>query len=271
MNRFYLMLFYSAKKFREFSLRRISRDAMVFKPVCASLFIVGNLFAVTDTTVYKYRIYCITEAQNVYEWNTETPTTCPNNTAHTINPNSISIVGQLSTNLVKIQQETVPTGGNFRAETFKITAATGPGMTATQISWPINVSLLQASFTTDSTNQGDNVTVEIPSNLAIGTITQNVNAGDKVINVSASVIQNIMLGYCLILSDGTNTNDLGRISAIDTVNNTVTVQLASANNFAVATPTVVGLTIRPVSNFEFGPPQTYNLGQSSLGSFFDSG
>ena len=229
------------------------------------IFVAQISFGDTPSVVYQYRIYCITEG-HVYEWNTIEPTTCPNNTAHTINPNSISIVDQISSNEVKIQQESVPTGGNFRAETFKIIAATGPAMTVSQMSWPFNVSLLQASFTTDSTNQGDNVTVEIPSNLPIGAITQNVNQGDTVINVSSSVITNIMIGYCIILSDGTNTNDLGRIIAIDTVNNRVTMEVAAVNSFVVATPTVVGLTIRPVSNFQFGPPQTYNLGQSSLGA-----
>ncbi len=239
---------------------------MKFKEI-GLLFILGISvgFADTPSVVYQYRIYCITEAQNVYEWNTVAPTTCPNNTAHVINPNSISIVDQIASNEVKIQQESVPTGGNFRAETFTLTA-TGPGMTTAQMSWPFNVSLLQASFTTDSTNQGDKVTVEIPSNLPIGTITHDVNVGDTIINVSPSVITNSMVGYCIILSDGTNTDDLGRIIAIDTINNTVTMEVASPNNYAVATPTVVGLTVRPISNFEFGPPQTYILGQSSLGA-----
>jgi hypothetical protein len=219
-----------------------------------------------DATVYKYRIYCVTEAQNVYAWNATPPTTCPNNTAHTINANSISIVDQRASNIVKIKQESTPTGGNFRAETFVLTAATGPGMTVMQKSWPINISTLQVSFTTDSSNQGDTVTVECPSNLPIGAITQNVTAGDTVINVSPSVITTVMLGYCIILSDGTNSDDLGKIIAIDSVNNTLTMDLASANNYTAATPTVVGLTIRPISYFQFGPPQTYNLGQSSLGA-----
>jgi len=44
------------------------------------------------TDVFKYRIYCITESQYVYSWAEEEPTTCPNNTEHTIDANSITIV-----------------------------------------------------------------------------------------------------------------------------------------------------------------------------------
>ena len=63
--------------------------------------------------VYKYRVYCNTEAKNVFTWAESAPTTCPNNTAHTINNNSISIVDKIVSNEVKIQAESVPTGGIF--------------------------------------------------------------------------------------------------------------------------------------------------------------
>ena len=42
--------------------------------------------------VYKYEIYCETEAQNVYTWGEAEPTKCPNNDDHTIDTESISIV-----------------------------------------------------------------------------------------------------------------------------------------------------------------------------------
>ncbi len=40
-------------------------------------------------TQQEYRIYCITESQWVSTWATSPPSQCPNNVAHTVNPNSV--------------------------------------------------------------------------------------------------------------------------------------------------------------------------------------
>jgi len=215
------------------------------------------------TTVYKYRLYCITEAANVYTWSENAPTQCPNNTAHVINPNSISIMDQVATNEISIQQESTPTGGNFKAETFKVTS-TSQGETDAQLSWPFNVSLLQLSFMTTSDNEGDFLTIEIPSNLVVGSITQNINAGDTVIYVSASVISTIAVGYYITISDGTNTDALGRVLAINSTNNSITIETGSTHAYQSSTPTYVDMTVSPLNNFELGTPHLYTLGQSCL-------
>lgn len=44
------------------------------------------------TIVYKYRLYCNTETAYVYDWAETEPTTCPNNTAHTIDSTKTTIV-----------------------------------------------------------------------------------------------------------------------------------------------------------------------------------
>ena len=41
--------------------------------------------------INKYRIYCQTDGKWEYTWNTVTPTTCPTNSFHTINVNSIAV------------------------------------------------------------------------------------------------------------------------------------------------------------------------------------
>jgi len=40
----------------------------------------------------RYRLYCETEASEVYVWGDTTPTECPNDAGHTIDSNSIAIV-----------------------------------------------------------------------------------------------------------------------------------------------------------------------------------
>ncbi len=217
------------------------------------------------TPVYQYRIYCITEGKNVYTWGTTPPTKCPNNTADTVNLSSVSIVDEISSNVVKIQTESVPTGGFFKAETFKIIAATG-ATTSTQVSWPFNISLSEARFVTTTDHQGDLVSAQIPSNMTIGAIVQNVNIGDTTLYVPSYIASNVAVGFYIAITDGTNSNDMGRIIAIDTVNNILTMETAPTNSYSATTPTYINLTVSPIHNLEIGPPQEYVIGQSNIGS-----
>ena len=54
------------------------------------------------TTVYKYRIYCNTEAAYVYTWGTSEPTVCPNNNGHSINTSLTSVVETVSNNNTEV-------------------------------------------------------------------------------------------------------------------------------------------------------------------------
>jgi len=54
------------------------------------------------TVVYKYEIYCETEATNVYDWGETEPTKCPNNDAHEIDSESISIVETVGEDQVEL-------------------------------------------------------------------------------------------------------------------------------------------------------------------------
>lgn len=219
----------------------------------------------SNSTIYNYRIYCITEAQNVYEWNTVEPTTCPNNTAHTINLNSISIVDQRAPSIFTIQQETVPTDGWFKTETMLINAATGPGVvTSLTRSWPFNISLLNLYFQTTDTNTGDSLTIDWAANYPIGIITTDMSAGAITATVSTTVIQNIFVGFYVDFDDGTNVDQCGRVTAIDTTTNSITFETATVHGFSASTPTLVGITVTPV-NLQFGPPCWYNVAQQVIG------
>jgi len=63
-------------------------------------------------TVYKYSIYCETEATTVYAWSEAEPTTCPNNTGHTIDTDSIAIVDTVAENHVYLD-DVSKTSDNF--------------------------------------------------------------------------------------------------------------------------------------------------------------
>lgn len=219
----------------------------------------------SDVTINYYRIYCITEAQNVYEWNTISPTTCPNNTAHIINPNSISIVNQRAPSVTTIQQETVPTDGWFKTETIVINAATGPNVTTevTQ-SWPFNISLLNLYFTTSGDNTGDLLNIYWAKDLPIGVITNDIAVGATTMTVPGSVIQNVYVGFTIALDDGTNHNNCGRIIALDSINNIITFEIDTTNSFSSSTPTAIEITVNPVE-LTFGPAADYSIARNVIG------
>lgn len=50
------------------------------------------------TTIVKYQIYCTTEDTFKYTWASSPPTTCPTNSLHIVNPDSVSQIGGNDTN-----------------------------------------------------------------------------------------------------------------------------------------------------------------------------
>ncbi len=54
------------------------------------------------TEVNYYRIYCQTESNYVYKWDTSIPSNCPNNIAHTIDSNTITIIDTVNTTNVSM-------------------------------------------------------------------------------------------------------------------------------------------------------------------------
>jgi len=70
------------------------------------------------TTINKYKIYCTTESQYRYIWDTVAPTTCPFNNAHTVNTDSVNKITSVckfyNTNITPLNTD----GHNFyRLET----------------------------------------------------------------------------------------------------------------------------------------------------------
>ena len=127
-------------------------------------------------TYYKYQVKCTTEDTLKYwilDEDAAEPTTCPDNTAHSIDPTFTDIVQVISDSIVTIKEESTVTDGDFFTQTMKINA-TKNTTTSVNISWPFNVSVLSVAFITDSTHAGDSIDVAIGEDTIIGYITANV-------------------------------------------------------------------------------------------------
>ena len=219
-------------------------------------------------SVNQWRIYCNTESTWVYNYldisNTTGPTTCPNDTAHTVNIDSVSIVNTISENTVTIKEQATPTGNNYMVEGYSFVANANTVTTKT-INWPIPINLLGSNYNTTSSQSGDIVNF-ISDNITIGYITSNVSIDDTVINCSSTAINAVFLGYELIITDNTNTNELNIVTNINKNTSTLTINQAATNSFT--TGALIKMRRRFVKNIVIGISQLYKPGEDKIGSSY---
>jgi hypothetical protein len=223
-----------------------------------------------SVTINKWRVWCTTESAYKYWWiesTLPTPTTCPTNTAHTVNTGLTMLVDKYDPNVVNINQEVTPTGGRYRFDSKAFTA-TADTTTLFSFSFPINISMLEGSFVSSDENRGDMWSWIVSENTTVGAITASVGIGDTVINVSSTVCTYASIGYEIRLFNGTISENLGRVLSIDTANHRVTMETASTQAFSPATPTYVQMSVVFMRDCEFGSPWVYEYGSSKIKSSY---
>jgi hypothetical protein len=100
------------------------------------------------------------------------PTTCPTDTAHTLDTTLTSVIDTITENKVTIREESTETGGNFQSRS--VTIVSDPGQTnTTLISWPYPVSAMAMEFNVSSDMKGDAVGLAVGVNTIIGALTAN--------------------------------------------------------------------------------------------------
>lgn len=126
------------------------------------------------TTLNEYRIYCNTENSWVVGAGREPPTVCYNNNTHEVNPNSVQELPKVTDTTVKIQEESVATGGHFQTTTVDLVCTANTTSSQT-LSWPFPVGALAVGFHSDSTNVGDVVNIIVGPDTITGYITADVS------------------------------------------------------------------------------------------------
>ena len=218
------------------------------------------------TSVNEYRIYCVDETTFKTTYGTTPPTTCPTNTAHTVNPNSISIVSTISNSKVEVKEEDTPTGGHFQMKSMVCTCPVGQSIH--DFTWPMPISALSFYYNVSTELTGDTFQLLMMPNTTLGTLIADVNVSDVTFTVSQTVIDNMKIGFTCILTDGVNSDDCGRVIAINTNLNTVTCETATTHAFLATSPTLVQFTAKPVDFFQFGNPGPVVVGCSKIGGSY---
>jgi len=175
----------------------------------------------------------------------------------------------LTTSEVRIQEEVKKTGGHFQAQSFEVDTQSNVAWYETEFSFPMPISLLSAMWVNKISNDGDEVEFLVSPDTTTGSITAAVAIGATVIDVSQTVIDNAKVGYYLKLDDGTNIDDVGRVISIDKVNSQITIETATVNSFAVATPTLIKQTVKLVPKIMLiGDHVQISLGGSKIGGSY---
>ena len=220
-------------------------------------------------TVYKWKIYCTTENAFIEAWS-ETPiTTCPNDTGHTVNPDSVSQIDEVSSSTINLAQgvppvgslSTTPVGGFYRlfSRAFDCPPST---TTSDTFSFPFPTALLSACLPVSSDMKGDIVNAYAANGMTIGVLTAGVAALDTVIPVSLTVMQNIFTGRKISITDGVNTTPY--IQVISKNANTNTLTLQTGIDFAFAAGSAVKLRIHYIDNMELSESCAVKIGLGSI-------
>lgn len=211
-------------------------------------------------TINKWKIFCITENTWSYGYLDSTatpPTTCFNNTSHTVNPDSISIVETISPNTVTISEndpdEPNDIGDNYITEGYSVDLPANT-ITTKQISWPIPINVLSTNYSTLDTHIGDIIDI-VSNSINIGTVTANVSIGDTVLTVSSTVVNAAIKGYEILITDGTNTDFLDSVISINKNNNTITIRQSPTHTFSIGS--LIKIQKRIMKNVEIGMSWLY--------------
>lgn len=226
------------------------------------------------TTVNKYRIYCIDDSKWEYTWGETPPTTCPTNTAHAVNAGSVSIIDEVKTESVQINEVQIPagsqpTGGFYRIKSQAFDAPASSTTTST-FSFPYPVAVISGYIKTDDSMRGDVLSVGVGYDTTLGLITANVTTGDTAINVNHSAVTNyyMRVGGFLRLTNGVVATPYYEIVSKNTSTDVVTIRTGVDQDFLSSVPTYVQIAVIFADNIEFGCPDQYAMGISNIGASY---
>lgn len=146
--------------------------------------------------------------------------------------------------------------GLFSTETWDMDILQDQAITSKEFSFKFDVSLLMASMGITDVMIGDEVEVHMAPNTIIGVIVQPVAPGDAGIYVSPTVIENIKVGYFVII----NGAEIGQVKSID--GNYIALCDPVSDGVNATAMTYVGMTIKLVKHIRFVHTHTMAIGSS---------
>lgn len=203
-----------------------------------------------------FRIYCTTDESWYEIWSENEPTTCPNNSEHDVNLESVTQINKISSKDVNIVEVDTPQNatavqGHYRIKSQSFDADINATTTST-FSFAYPIAIISGRIHVPSSMAGDIISIGAAYDTTLGVITQNASIGDTVIYTSNSVINNtyFRVGRHVRLTNGVTTTAYYNIVAKDPVNNTFTINTTLSDNFLANSPTYIQFAIIFADNIE---------------------
>ena len=211
-----------------------------------------------NSLIYKWTLFCITEACNVLATQKNIPTVCPNNSAHTIQTTGMTYEIEEG---VSALLDPTKNQGYYSAKGINFSC--GANTTTTyDFSIPYDIILLSGTVLSEDFNQGDNLTILMTPDLPVGGVTANANIGDTIINISPTAVTYFCKGMCVQFGDAVNYI----ITNINIVNSTMSLSTPLTSAYPAGSVTyrnirlLDNITLSSSSNLMLGtqnPSHTY--------------
>jgi hypothetical protein len=195
--------------------------------------------------VKRYRVLCIAENKMVTAYGIKPPTLCPNDHAdRSIDHSRTVLAATFKRDQVEIFD---PTTGNFQYTTLKFSVPSGSAgdVSDHDFSWPMTLDIWKTEFMAGTEHVGDSMNVMIDPDRVIGILTADANIGDTELSVSSAGFAHPALspGLEIKLDDTSNSEDLGRITGVDSVNFKLHVENGLTQNFLAGTQVIINVCI----------------------------
>jgi hypothetical protein len=216
--------------------------------------------------INNYVFYCETEAKEVCLWaeSISTPLLCPNDTAHVVNQESLSISGSIEPNETILRDGTQ---GYYQSTTIPILIPAGtPGYTYIfDYSFPYDIAIWTSNFTSSAELVGDSFDIIIGPNSTIGYLTQQANIGDTVLHCSDTVFSTGYManGIHVTIKNGATEQNVEHVSEVNPTGKTIRVfkELESTYNIG----SLVQINTYIVKNQVIGNVgKTYHYGSKGI-------
>lgn len=187
-----------------------------------------------------YKLFCITEEKVVKVWGPK-PTVCPHNSVHEIALDSVRVDENFNNTIIAAEN----TYGDFETEPVNLIVPAGtPGdVTEHDVSWDMDILLWLSYLKPTSDMIGDSITVVAAPETTIGGVTAPISIGDTTISVNPGIFQYVKRGYLITLDDGVNKDVVGRCTAVDSINNTISFKNPTTYAFSPGIPVKMSIYI----------------------------
>jgi hypothetical protein len=218
-----------------------------------------------------YQVWCSTDSKYEHVWLEEgtLPTTCPANTAHTIDSDSIVSTQTISQNKVEIVETGHAQTGGYVAGTSRVLNIAGTtGVQNFDYSRPIVVGIQSIAFTSTAEHTGDDMEIIIAPGTVVGILTSSVTGATNTFHVSSTVTANMKKGFFMTITDGAKSDNLGIVTSVNAATGIITTDLSSVegNTYLASSPTYVQMNVKMLQAWTFGPPCDRRIGDDTFGA-----